>query len=371
MTIFADNSIEESKRRDNAFRILCAMREALTIAKRTPQAVPYKKAIQLIYDIDPELYKDITDLLKKTNESETVRYYKQKAELMSGEQKKKVTPEEIIIKDLEEEQKLLGAGESTDLIERKIFELEAALEYFQPEDISENFLLNHDFNLNSRHEYFGKEIYKSAKVKDYELHGNRVLRLRLLHPDKAERITGTDLVYEQFNLKSGTVRFMHLQYKTWDSADSKLYFSNGNLLEQVQKLEDNICNAGYCNSHQGNKYATDYRFPYCAAFLRPTSHITKPDSNLISTGIHIPVCKVREIQAKDKFINNKNSRNKSVGHRIFEELFIDGFIGSRFIFISELEKFYKEKGINAELGRIRVHAQEVIYETESEKNSKT
>lgn len=45
MSYFSDNSIEESSRRNDAFQILCALREAVTIAKRTQQAIPYKKKL--------------------------------------------------------------------------------------------------------------------------------------------------------------------------------------------------------------------------------------------------------------------------------------------------------------------------------------
>lgn len=217
----------------------------------------------------------------------------------------------------------------------------------------------------SRHEYFQKKLYENAKVKDYELSGNRILRLRLLHPDKAERIIGSDLVYEQFDLDNQKVRFIHLQYKTWNT--NTLYFTQGNIIDQVNKLDENLCKSGFCSSLDGNKYSKNYRFPFCSAFLRPTSHLTKPDSSLVSTGIHIPICMVKKIQETEKKIDKKNSAGKSIGHNIFEELFIDQHIGSRWLSFNELESFYSSKGITNELGRIRVHAQEVFFKSESEK----
>lgn len=366
MSYFSNNSIDEQERRNDAFQMLCALREALTISKRTRQAIPYKKALQLIHDISPDLHKNISDLLTKTNESDIVKYYKQKAEALSKEANATITPTQLINRDLTEERRILEVAENTNLIQRKIFELEAALEYFEPEDISENYILNHDFNLQHTHEFFTKKIYESAKVKDYELTGDRILRIRLLHPDKAERIIGSDLVYEQFDLKNERVRFIHLQYKTWNS--QTLYFSTGNLIDQVNKLDNNICKSGYCTNSSGSKHSKNYRFPYCSAFLRPTSYLTKPDSSLISSGIHLPICMVNKIRENDKKIDNKNTYGKSVGHRIFEELFIDNHIGSRWISIKELEQFYKDKGITTETGRIRVHAQEIITQNDYEKN---
>lgn len=367
MSYFSDNSINEEERRNDAFQILCALREALTISKRNRQAVPYKRALQLINDISPEIHTDISNLLTKTNQSEIVKYYMQKAEAISKDTNAKISPEQLIEKDLKEERRLLQVGDTTNLIQRKIYELESALEYFHPEDVSENYILNHDFTLTHKHEFFNKKLYDSAKVKDYGLSGNRILRVRLLHPDKAERVIGSDLVYEQFDLINQKVRFIHIQYKTWNT--KALYFSEGNIIDQIAKLDKNICQSGYCQNEKGSKHSENYRFPYCSAFLRPTSFLTKPDSSLISSGIHIPICMVKKIkQADNKKIDRKNSAGKSIGHTIFEELFIDKHIGSPWISIDELEKFYKEKGITSETGRIRIHAQEVISQSDEEKN---
>ena len=301
MSYFADNSLNEEERRNDAFQLLCALRETLTISKRSRQPVSYKRTLQLIHDISPETHAEVSKLLTKTNESEIVKYYKQKAEAYSKESSATILPAQIIEKDLLVEKRLMEFGENNHLIQRKIFELESALEYFQPEDISENYILNHDFSLPNRHEFFQKKLYDTAKVKDYQLTNNRILRLRLLHPDKAERIIGSDLVYEQFDLNTQKVRFIHLQYKTWDT--NTLYFSQGNMLDQIDKLDKNICQSGFCNNISGSKYSKNYRFPYCSAFLRPTSYLTKPDSSLISTGIHLPICMVNKIKETDKKID--------------------------------------------------------------------
>lgn len=364
MSYFSEESIEENERRNEAFQLLCGIREAVSIAKRTQQSIPYRKALELAYDISPELHKELSNLLTKANESELVKYYKQKAELVSKETGKIVFAEDLISKDLELEKKLFELGDNANLIQKRIFELEAALEYFQPEDISENFILNHDFTLPSKHPFFEKKLYDTAKVKDYQLSGNRILRLRLLHPDKAERIIGSDLVYEQFSLRTNRVRFIHLQYKTWNN--KVLYLSNGNILDQIEKLDKNICKSGYCHNENGKKHSDNYRLPFCSAFLRPTNFLTKPDSTLISSGIHLPVCMVNTIREKENKITNKNVIGKSIGHRVFEDLFIDNIIGSNWITIEQLEKFYTEKGITSQTARIRVHAQEVIQDERSE-----
>ena len=366
MSYFSDRSADEDSRRNDAFKFLIAMREALSIAKRGSQPVPYKKTRDLIHDFSPKLHEEISELITKRNPSDLVKYYTQKAEVLSKDRGEEVKPETIIESDLDEDKRLLELGENVGLIRRRIYELQTALEHFQPEDISENFILNHDFSLVNRHRFFEKQIYDDAKVKDYKLTGNRVMRMRLLHPDKAERIIGSDLVYEQFDLKNEKVRFIHLQYKTWNS--KVLYFSQGNVLDQIEKLHNNICLSGYCMNSNNERHSSNYRFPYCSAYLRPTSYLTKPDSTLISTGTHIPICMVRKIKEHDVKLNKKNTKGKSIGNRIFEELFVNNHIGSRWISIDKLEQFYQDKGINSATGRIRVHAQEVILQSDQEKN---
>ena len=130
-------------------------------------------------------------------------------------------------------------------------------------------------------------------------------------------------------MENWKVRFVHLQYKTWDT--NTLYFTQGNLIEQINKLDTNLCQSGMCVSVNGNKNSRNYRFPFCSAFLRPTSNLIKPDSTLVSTGIHIPICMVKKIQLKDKKVDKKNSKGKSIEHNIFEELFIENHIGSQVI----------------------------------------
>lgn len=368
MSYFSDKSAEEDSRRNDAFKFLIAMREALSMAKRSPQPVPYKRTRDLLYDFSPELHAEISELITKRNPSDLVKYYTQKAELLSSEKGEIIFPEVLIEDDLKAEQKLLEFGDNVTLIKRRIFELQSALEHFQPEDISENFILNHDFSLVSRHRFFEKGLYNNAKVKDYKLPGNRILRLRLLHPDKAERIIGSDLVYEQFDLKTEKVRFIHLQYKTWNS--NVLYFSQGNVIDQIDKLNDNICASGYCINGEGEKHSSlNYRFPYCSAFLRPTSYLTKPDSTLVSTGVHIPICMVKRIKENSPKIDMTNTKGRSIGNKNFEDLFVDNHLGSRWISFDQLENFYNEKGINSETGRIRVHAQEIIIQSDEEKNN--
>ncbi|KOF03645.1 hypothetical protein OB69_04930 [Roseivirga seohaensis subsp. aquiponti] len=365
MAYLDNDNFASEDRRNHAFQAINAVREAVTLAKGTSLPITYERAFDLIEDLDPKLYESITKLLTSKNESETVKYYKEMAEIKSTPEKK-IEPNDLIQKDIDSHEELIGDTSFTNnrFIAKKIFELRSAREYFKPRQISEHKVLNQDFYLRSISS-FDEPIYKNDNYKDYKIGKNKFLRLRLLHPDKDEEVLGVDLVYEQFDLQREQVRFVHLQYKMWNA--NTLYFSQSkNLLPQLDKIESNLCKSGYCRGPEHGK-RDKYRFPYCSGFLRPTSRIAQEDSKLISTGLHVPICLVREIQQANTKLTKDNCAEKSLSSKIFEELFNSNLIGSRWIPISELDQFYEQKGLNSYSNRIRVHAQEVDVEYDIDK----
>jgi hypothetical protein len=243
-------------------------------------------------------------------------------------------------------------------LEKRIYQLKSAREYFIPRELSEHKALFRDTHLANRDKFFEKDIYTNDHYKDYLLKNGSYLRMRILHPDKPEHIFGADLIYEVFDLKRKLARFVHLQYKSWNT--NVLYFSDKRMKAQIAKMEKNLCESGYCHSHDGNKHSLTYRLPFCSAFLRPTSKLQNNDSKLISTGIHIPICSAKEIVDIDNKITSLNTIEQSVSYNIFEELFVNNSLGSRWVKMDELDQFYEEKGFNSLTDNIRIHAQEVI-----------
>ncbi|MDD3878331.1 MAG: hypothetical protein PHT69_17055 [Bacteroidales bacterium] len=366
MDYFNNDNIDLSERRNTAFTLVRALREAISTARRLPVPITYEKTLDMVYDLDEKLYAHVVKLIETKNESDTVKYYKQKA-IAKSEGLFQFSPTDIIQEEINEHQDLLEKSNDPDslkFIKSKIRELKGALEYFQPRRISEHKILNRDFNSTLKNEYFNNKIYENECFKDYELSDDRILRLRLLHPDKEEEILGADLIYEYFDLLEDKVRFVHLQYKTWE--EKTLYLNQGNITAQINKMIDSICNSGFCRDNIGNKYSDNYRLPYCSAFFRPTNKIQENDSRLISTGIHIPMCEVIKLMNKEGKITYSNIRDNYITYKNFTDLFISNLLGSRWIPISMLEKYYKEKNINAFTGRLRVHAQEVKTYSEEE-----
>lgn len=362
---FSNENFSEEERRDFAFQTVNAIRESVTLAKNSTLPITYEFAFSIIYDLDQSLYHSIVSLLVSKNENEIVKYYKEKAEGLSTVDEV-VEPIDLIQNELDELEIILSKkNENNTYLKKRKFGLVAAKEYFAPRTQSEHKSLNHDFYLRTRDDYFGKPLYETDNFKDYKISKDKVLRLRLLHPDRDEAILGVDMVYEHFDLLNKRVRFAHMQYKTWNN--NVLYeSSSSNMRAQLEKMKNNICDSNFCKGPDGNR--GEYRFPYCSAFLRPTSKLQNAESKLVTTGFHVPLCQTLTLLEKDGKLTKQTIKDKSIKGNIFEELFISNIAGSRWISIELLEDFYEAKGINSNLNSIRIHAQEVDTFSEYEKN---
>lgn len=362
MEYFDNENIDEDIRRNIAFQITNAVREVIKIATKSPMPITYERALDYIGDINPDYHRSFTNLLTRKNESDTVKLYKEIAASKSNETII-ISPIDLIEEQIKEYRDLLDNSDNPDkkFIRHEISKLKAAKENLMPRKISENKLLEHDFFLVDRTGIFGN-IYGegNTEYKDYSIDDKHVLRLRFAHPDKLEYITGADLIYEQYDLVNEMVRFVHLQYKVWDS--NQLYLNDERMNKQFDKMIKNLCSSGFCKGDD-NKY----RLPYCSGFLRPTSKIQKLDSSLKTTGLHIPICIVKKM-AKDgeKKLTKSNIASMSLTSKIFEEMFNANMIGSRWISIDELERFYEEKGLNSLTSEFRIHAQSVRKVIEEE-----
>lgn len=353
---YSNEEIPEEERRDIAFQTVNAIRETVTLAKNATIPITYEFAFSIIYDLNETLYNSIITLLVSKNENEIVKFYKEMAEAKTSETEI-VDPIQLIQVELNDLEIILATKkENNTFLKKRKFGLIAAKEYFTPRIQSEHKSLNHDYYLRGREDFFGKPLYENDHYKDYSITKDKVLRLRLLHPDKDEAILGVDLIYEHFDMQLEVVRFAHMQYKSWDS--NVLYESSSkNMRNQLLKMKNHICDSDFCTG-SGNKH-DEYRFPYCSAFLRPTSKLQHGDSKLITSGYHVPLCQALAILNVDGKLTKKSIKEKSIKGSIFEELFNNNIAGSRWISIEELEKFYDDKGIVSNINTIRIHAQEV------------
>jgi hypothetical protein len=181
----------------------------------------------------------------------------------------------------------------------------------------------------------------------YRLPFDRTFRIRLLHPDKPEHLTGADLVYELYDSGLNRVRLVLLQYKMWSGEQLSV---DDRARRQMDKLRACVCNADFCAGPKGDAHSlAPYRMPYCTAFLRPTDKLQSPDQRLVSRGLHVPLCAALEaISSRRKggeVIRRVDVNGQSVSQRVFEELFNRGMLGSRPLTVSEVQEFYRRNAI--------------------------
>ncbi|MDE3182841.1 MAG: hypothetical protein KGM16_05425 [Bacteroidota bacterium] len=353
------------KRKNLSFHLLSAIREAMNIAKKTDPPVTYEQAFDVLFDIDPSLYSEVIKELPQRNLNETARLYMTKAKLMSAvdfettavdEIQKEIDANEILL------QRTVNLEEDKKPIQNRQLTLIAAKKSLEDRKVHEHRILQRDFSKINRKD-FGAEFIEEDDFKvDYLLGKDSFLRLRLLHPDNMEAVTGADLVYEQQDLASRKIRVMFLQYKIWDE-NGVMYFSQGNLEGQLRKLKANLCEKGFCAQPVSLNSELDYRFPYCICFLRPTDPIQDGNSKLISSGIHIPVCAALKIKDEGETkLDKRYLRTQTLTHKMFEPLFNKSFVGSRWLNENELKAFYLDNNIIQANESILIYGREMIEE---------
>jgi hypothetical protein len=361
MDFFETQEGNEGLKREVAFQTIVSVRDTINFAQRSNRAPTYEQALRLIHDLDPDLYQDFVKILREKNENDTVKLYKEQAKIKSTTTRQ-LKAEDLINERIKEYELLKQSGkeknETVRFINSELIKLYAALENLKPRRINENGILVQDFSQVNRTDIFGEQVFKSSRFIDYELRGDRFLRLRLLHPDAGEQLTGADLVYEQYNMTTEKVRFVFLQYKTWHNGT--LYFSqHKNLQPQLEKLRSLLCDCNYCTDDPDNE-EIEFRMPHCSAFLRPTDVLQHENSKMVSSGYHIPVCNAFKYLDNSKKLEKKIIKHSSPNHYIFEKLFNQNLVGSRWLSIKEIEQLYQDKEILQPSETLKLYAREIL-----------
>jgi hypothetical protein len=354
------------KRKNLSFHIVSAIREALNIAKKTSPPVTYEQAFDTLYDLNEELYTEVIRELPQQNQNETAKLFIAKAQLLDEQDAVAAALKEIQ-KEFDENEALLRNTDGNTDAKRRLQARQATLlsarKSLQERRIREHRILQRDFSKIERADFGAQFIEEDDFKVDYRLDHDSFLRLRLLHPENMEAVTGADLVYEQQDIANRKIRVMFLQYKIWDE-NGVIYFSQGSLEAQLRKMKNLLCENGFCNSPGHLRNQIDYRFPYCSCFLRPTDQYQETNTKLISSGIHIPVCAALNIREEGALsLEKKYLRTQTLNHQMFEPLFNKGFIGSRWLSEDELRQFYVDNGILSSEESLLIYAREV-YESE-------
>lgn len=343
-------------RLNTEWSVLIALREVVGIALKGEVQPTYSQVLALAQKLFPQLFNPKESLLIRQRESDITREYRQQAEAEAELQKKPITPLELVEADIQKFENLVNTRVETDKLRVRLSKLHLARQELKQTEYSEQQLILRDA-LRTDREY---PISGTGKdYREFQLARDRVLRIRVLHPDQPEHLMGADVIYENYWDERRVVRMAAIQYKVWED---KILYSDERMEKQLERLECTFCKSDLCKPPEDNGLSKRYRLPYCAAFLRPTDKLQSTDSRFISTGYHVPICVVarswEEGPRGGKRIVSKNIRSEAVTHKIFEELFNSKMLGSRFIPYERLEELYRQMKILDADERIVIHAQE-------------
>lgn len=340
----------------NAFRGLSKIASQGDMVKSS-----YDNSLQFGGEVYPELLGDDVSILKREHESDTTKEYRQKAQLSSIRDDKDIEAIDLIKGDISEYEDLLSIAERqkeskqrVDQLKRRLGQLYKSKKEVEPEAHSENKLIFRDaYNV----ERIVPSLADGHGHRDFELPNGNIMRLRVLHPDKVEHITGADLIYERHSMDEEKIAIVAVQYKIWEKR--KLYLSDDRMLDQISKLKTFLCDKKICSSSDSEN---SYRFPCCSAFIRPTDKLQKPDQKFLSTGEHLPICKIDECKSignrGGEMLEYDKIREVSLSSEMFEFLFNKGKIGSRNMSHEVLSELYKDYIENSSDSRVVIYAQE-------------
>jgi len=354
--------MNDEERIDAEWIALSAFRGVTKIASQGDMGKStYENALEFGGALYPELLGDEVSILKREHESDIVKEYRQKARLKSIRDNIQITPLSLLISDIDELEGLLSIAKSesgdkqrVDQLKNKLGSLLKGKKELEPTKHTEHQLIFRDaYNVDRP----VKALETGQGYRDFELPNENILRIRVLHPDHPEHVTGADVIYERHSRDKESVSIVAVQYKIWE--DGKLYISDPRMTEQINKLRSFLCDRYICKS-KGN--SNDYRFPCCSAFLRPTDKLQRPDQKFISRGEHVPICKIEECISEGsrggKVLEYKNMRDISLSNETFEFLFNKGKIGSDYMSYEELEKLYSGALMQASRDSVVIYAQE-------------
>ena len=348
---------------DTEWSILNALRELSHIALRGDDPPTYRRVLHLAELLIPGIFSHEKRIIDKAPESIEAKGYREKALAETRRQGTQVTALELVEKDIKELQLQVYAVPEGTVIKSKLNTALLVRQEIKATRHSEGELIFRDAIATG----INFDVSGSGqKYMEYKLDDNRALKISVFHPDFPEHKTGADLLYEIYNVKQETARVAAVQYKMWDK--DSLHRTPG-MGKQLEKLTQFACEKDFikyktlCYRDEVPKGRL-YRLPYCAAFLRPTDRLQLPNSKMVSTGNHVPVCVVNDCWVKNQkgnlSLRKEHILDRSLSEIVFKELFVSGMVGSQEMSWRHLAELYRRIGIFSNDQVVLVHAQELM-----------
>lgn len=351
-----DNITNRDRQISREFTFINSLRDALGIYLKGSKTMTYEEVVDFGSQIAPAILGDDRLFFNQKKLNALYEEYRERAEALSQKEGKEISILEATIRSIREHDELIRVGQgSLVVLRRKLDDLiELGRELESSSHTETNVIMRDVYKVRRGLPYEDRKDYR-----DFQVPGDRGIRIRVLHPDHLEHITGADLIYECYSERYKKVRVAAIQYKIRRSSSVHI---DERIEKQLDRLENTFCKRGTClvasdlNNH-------NYRLPYCTAFLRPTDEVQPDAPRIMSKGFYVPVCVIKSIRAnKDtpnpNAIPSKRLRDHAVTHKIFEELFNADMLGSKWITYNELEAMYQSTGFLEPHESITVHAQE-------------
>jgi hypothetical protein len=359
-----DKMTEKIRQIFREFNTINALRDALSISLKGSKNVNYREIMRFGAYIIPEVPGDERILFNNKRLNPLYEEYREIAEAYSKESLKEISILEVVDRDITRFENLIKINDKDQsfALRRKLSLLKSLREELEASSHSETNLIIRDVYKVKR----GLPFEDGKDYRDFQVTEDRGIRIRVLHPDHLEHITGADLIYECYSETYKKVRLAAIQYKI---RRSKSIHIDDRIERQLERLRTTFCDRGMCQDYQQDQ---SYRLPYCTAFLRPTDEIQSDNPNIISKGYYVPICILRNIREKGELDNpnlipSKKLRDHAVTHNVFEELFNTDMLGSKWITYDELKAIYTSSNLLEAHQSITFHVQEFTLKNHKNK----
>lgn len=341
------DAIDELTRLDVEWISFVALRDAVAMALRDLGAASRNETLRLAEEIMPKIFNRQEGLLRQKWESREARECREEAAItkrtFESVVKSKVLYYDSLISRATAKDQISTLAGKRDSYQRLIDDTDDKKSYYESKMILTDASIGAD------------KQSSNLDVFDFRLPADRWMRIRVTHESAVEAINGTDLIYEHHPKNSSLMRIAAIQYKIMD--ERKTLLKRPQIVSQLKRLQNCFCKGLPCQTELTHPPNSQFRFPPCTAFIKAINRLQDKDSAGISTGYYVPVCRVQEAWSSGKSVNPNTMEGEIVSHRIFEDLFNAGNIGSRWLNHQEVEDLYREHGLLDAKGKVSMQVQ--------------
>jgi hypothetical protein len=323
-------SIEKLSRLDIEWVSFIALRDAVAVALRDVNLSTRSETLRLAEEIMPRIFNRYEGLLKQKWESHESRECREEASItkqpFESVVRSKVKHFDSLISQAKVKDQISTLARKRDSYQKILEEATDRKSFYEGKIIITDASIGAD------------KQSPNLNIFEFRLPADRIMRIRVTHETATESINGSDLIYEHHSENLNMIRIAAVQYKTTDK--NKKLVKDERVEKQIDRLHQCFCKELPCQIKSKSK--PQFRFPTCTAFVKVANKLQSKDSAGLSVGYYVPVCKVKEAWLRGDVVNPDTMEGQIVTHRIFEDLFNAGNIGSRWFSPHEVEKLYRK-----------------------------